>query len=109
MNIPFNRPYLVGSEFERMREAVEGRMIAEGGPFTDQCEKLLVDMTGTEAALLTSSCTHALEMAALLLDLKEGDEVLMPSFTFVSTGQRVRAQRSKTGLRRHPVRYPQPR
>ena len=85
MNIPFNRPYLVGSEFERMREAVEGRMIAEGGPFTDQCEKLLVDMTGTEAALLTSSCTHALEMAALLLDLKEGDEVLMPSFTFVST------------------------
>ncbi len=62
--IPFNRPYLVGSEFERMREAVEGLVISEGGPFTDQCEQLLVDMTGAEAALLTSSCTHALEMAA---------------------------------------------
>ncbi len=68
-----------------MREAVEGLVISEGGPFTDQCEELLVDMTGAEAALLTSSCTHALEMAALLLDLEEGDEVVMPSFTFVST------------------------
>ncbi len=84
-SIPFNRPYLVGSEFERMREAVEGLVISEGGPFTDQCEQLLVDMTGAEAALLTSSCTHALEISALLLDLKQGDEVLMPSFTFVST------------------------
>ena len=83
--IPFNRPYLVGTEFERMREAVEGLVISEGGPFTDRCEELLVDMTGAEAALLTSSCTHALEMAALLLELKQGDEVLMPSFTFVST------------------------
>ncbi len=83
--IPFNRPYLVGTEFERMREAVEGLVISEGGPFTDRCEALLVDMTGAEAALLTSSCTHALEMAALLLDLEEGDEVVMPSFTFVST------------------------
>ena len=83
--IPFNQPYLVGSEFERMREAVEGLVISEGGPFTDRCEKLLVDMTGAEAALLTSSCTHALEMDALLLELKQGDEVLMPSFTFVST------------------------
>jgi len=77
--------HLVGSEFERMREAVEGLVISEGGPFTDQCEELLVDMTGAEAALLTSSCTHALEMAALLLELQQGDEVLMPSFTFVST------------------------
>ena len=83
--IPFNRPYLVGTEFERMQEAVEGLWISEGGPFTDRCEALLMDMTGAEAALLTSSCTHALEMAALLLDLEAGDEVLMPSFTFVST------------------------
>ena len=57
--IPFNRPYLVGSEFERMREAVEGLVISEGGPFTDRCEQLLVEMTGAEAALLTSSYTHA--------------------------------------------------
>jgi len=83
--IPFNRPYLVGTEFERMREAVRGLAISEGGPFTEQCERLLVDMTGAGAALLTSSCTHALEMTALLLDLDEGDEVIMPSFTFVST------------------------
>ena len=83
--IPFNRPYLVGTEFERMREAVEGLVISEGGPFTDRCEELLVAMTGVQAALLTSSCTHALEMAALLLNLEEGDEVVMPSFTFVST------------------------
>ena len=48
--IPFNRPYLVGSEFDRMREAVEGRVISEGGPFTDRCEQLLVDMTGAERA-----------------------------------------------------------
>ena len=83
--IPFNRPYLVGSEFDRMREAVRGLVISEGGPFTDQCERLLVEMTGAGAALLTSSCTHALEMAAMLLDLDEGDEVVMPAFTFVST------------------------
>jgi dTDP-4-amino-4,6-dideoxygalactose transaminase len=83
--IPFNRPYLVGSEFDRMREAVEGLVISEGGPFTDQCEQLLEEMTGAEAALLTSSCTHALEMAGLLLDLEEGDEIVVPSFTFVST------------------------
>ena len=83
--IPFNRPYLVGSEFERMHEAVKGLVISEGGPFTDRCEQLLLDMTGAEAALLTSSCTHALEMAAILLDLEDGDEVVMPSFTFVST------------------------
>ena len=83
--IPFNRPYLVGSEFARMREAVEGLVISEGGPFTERCEELLVEMTGAEAALLTSSCTHALEMSAILLDLKEGDEVVVPSFTFVTT------------------------
>jgi len=83
--IPFNRPHLVGTEFDRMREAVEGLVISEGGPFTDRCERLLEEMTGARAALLTSSCTHALEMAALLLDVGEGDEVIMPSFTFVST------------------------
>ena len=84
-HIPFNRPYLVGSEFDRMRQAVQGLVISEGGPFTDKCERLLEEITGADAALLTSSCTHALEMAAILLELAEGDEVVMPSFTFVST------------------------
>jgi len=83
--IPFNRPYLVGTEFERMREAVSGLAISEGGPFTEACERMLEDLTGAGAALLTSSCTHALEMSALLLDLDEGDEVIMPAYTFVST------------------------
>ncbi len=83
--ITFNRPYLVGTEFERMQEAVGGLIIAEGGPFTERCERLLERIMGAPHALLTSSCTHALEMSALLLDLKPGDEVVMPTFTFVST------------------------
>ena len=83
--VTFNRPYLVGSEFERMQEAVGGLIIAEGGPFTERCERILERIMGTPHALLTSSCTHALEMSALLLDLKPGDEVVMPTFTFVST------------------------
>lgn len=83
--IPFNRPFLVGKEFERMREAVAGLRISEGGPFTEQCEALLQEITGAEAALMTSSCTHALEMTALLLEVGPGDEVIVPSYTFVST------------------------
>jgi len=83
--VPFNRPYLVGSEFERMRGAVEGLVISEGGPFTERCERLLQELTGAGAVLLTSSCTHALEIAAMALDLREGDEVIVPSFTFVTT------------------------
>ncbi len=85
IRVPFNRPFLVGSEFDRMREAVEGLTISEGGPFTERCEQLLQEITGAPHALLTCSCTHALEMAAILLDLEPDDEVVMPSFTFVST------------------------
>ena len=99
--IPFNRPYLVGSEFERMREAVEGLVISEGGPFTERCERLLVDMTGAGAALLTGSCTHALEMAALLLNLEDGDEVVMPSFTFVSTANAFALRGARPRVRGH--------
>jgi len=83
--IPFNRPFLVGSELDRVREAVESLAISEGGPFTERCEHLLEEITGSPIALLTTSCTHALEMAAILLDLGPGDEVIVPSFTFVST------------------------
>lgn len=83
--VPFNRPYLVGTEFDRMRGAVEGLVISEGGPFTERCERLLAEMTGAPAVLLTSSCTHALETTAMLLGLQEGDEVVVPAFTFVST------------------------
>jgi dTDP-4-amino-4,6-dideoxygalactose transaminase len=83
--IPFNRPFLVGTEFEAMREAAARFHISDGGPFTEQCESLLQHITGARAVLLTSSCTHALEIAALLLDVGPGDEVILPSFTFVST------------------------
>jgi dTDP-4-amino-4,6-dideoxygalactose transaminase len=85
IRIPFNRPYLLGGEFEGMRAAFQGLTISEGGPFTRGCEELLQEITGSPAVLLTSSCTHALEMAALLLDVGPGDEVIVPSFTFTST------------------------
>ena len=85
IRVPFNRPFLVGSEFDRMQEAVEGLTISEGGPFTERCEELLQEITGAPHALLTCLCTHALEMAAILLDLQPGDEIIVPSFTFVST------------------------
>lgn len=83
--IPFNRAAVTGKE-----TAYVSRVIAEGplhgdGPFTRQCHEWLERLTGAPKALLTTSCTHALEMAALLLDLREGDEVIVPPFTFVST------------------------
>ncbi|MFQ5536425.1 MAG: dTDP-4-amino-4,6-dideoxygalactose transaminase [Gemmatimonadota bacterium] len=85
IRIPFNRPYLVGTEFAYMQDAVQGLTISEGGPYTRRCEELLRQVLGAPEVLLTSSCTHALEMSALLLELSPGDEVIMPSFTFTST------------------------
>ncbi len=81
----FNRPAVVGREMDYMRAAIEHGMISGDGPFTKQCHALLEQITGARRVLLTSSCTHALEMAALLLDIKPGDEVICPAFTFVST------------------------
>lgn len=83
--ITFNRPPFLGTELNNIKEAVENQKICGDGPFTQKCNKWIEDKTGTSKALLTTSCTHALEMAALLLDIKPGDEVIMPSFTFVST------------------------
>jgi dTDP-4-amino-4,6-dideoxygalactose transaminase len=83
--IPFNRPYLTGGEFERIREAVDAAQLAGHGRFTRRCQEQLVRRFGSASALLTQSCTAALEMAAHLADLQPGDEVIMPSFTFVST------------------------
>jgi dTDP-4-amino-4,6-dideoxygalactose transaminase len=83
--VPFNWPYLAPNCFEYMKQAVEGGRISGAGRFTQICEETLADITGASRALLTTSCTHALEMAALLLDLQPGDEVIVPSFTFVST------------------------
>jgi dTDP-4-amino-4,6-dideoxygalactose transaminase len=85
MTIPFNRPSFVGTEDERMREAMLRGHVSGDGHFGRYCERVLEQVTCAGRALLVTSCTHALEMAGLLLDLQPGDEVLIPSFTFVST------------------------
>jgi len=85
LRIPFNRVSLQGNEVEYLRRAVEGGWTAGDGPFTRRANELLERELGVTRCLLTTSCTHALEMAALLLDIEPGDEVIVPSFTFVST------------------------
>ncbi len=89
MSIPFNRPGLKGRELEYISQALEGRHLSGDGPFTKKCHAWLERELQTPAALLTHSCTAALEMSMLLDDLKPGDEVIMPSFTFVSTANAV--------------------
>ena len=84
-SIPFNRPGLAGREMAYIAQAVAGGHISGDGPFTRKCHAILEQALGAPKALLTTSCTHALEMAALLLDVKPGDEVVFPPFTFVST------------------------
>src|SRR5438105_561748 len=83
--IPFNRPCFAGEERRYMAQAIERGHVSGDGFFTRQCHDLLEEKLGVHKALLTTSCTHALEMAALLLELKPGDEVIVPAFTFVST------------------------
>lgn len=83
--IPFNKPTLTGCETTYITEAVASGQISGDGSFTRKCHAILEQETGTHKALLTTSCTHALEMAALLLNLGPEDEVIVPSFTFVST------------------------
>jgi len=83
--IPFNRPSLAGREFEYMQEAIANGHFSGDGPFTHRCNALLEEALGIPSAVLTTSCTHALEMSALLLDIQPGDEVIIPSFTFVTT------------------------
>lgn len=83
--IPFNKPPFLGNELENIKKAIENNKICGDGEFTKKCNKWLEQKTGSAKALLTTSCTHSLEMAALLLDIQPGDEIIMPSFTFVST------------------------
>ncbi len=83
--IPFNSPHLVGREYTYMAQAMAQRHISGDGHFTKRCQALLVAELGVASAFLTTSCTHALEMSALLLDIRPGDEVIVPSFTFVTT------------------------
>jgi dTDP-4-amino-4,6-dideoxygalactose transaminase len=85
LRIPFNRPYFSGSEFEFIQQAIADWQLSGDGTFTKKCHTLLESELGISKALLTTSCTHALEMAALLLKIKPGEEVIIPSFTFAST------------------------
>src|SRR5437016_11574178 len=82
--VPFNRPSFEGREIEYIRAAIASGHVSGDGPFSRRCHQLLESELGVVKALLTTSCTHALEMAALLLDISPGDEVIVPSFTFVS-------------------------
>lgn len=83
--IPFNKPYMTGKELYRIAEAKFGNKLAGDGPFTQRCHRWIEEKTGAVKVLLTHSCTAALEMSALLLDIQPGDEIIMPSYTFVST------------------------
>lgn len=83
--IPFNKPYLTGKEMQYIEEAVKSGKISGNGLFTKKCQEFFERKFGFKKTLLTTSCTDALEMAAILADIKEGDEVIVPSFTFVST------------------------
>jgi len=83
--IPFNKPYMTGKELWNIAQAHANGHLAGDGKFTRQCSRWLESRTGAGKALLTHSCTAGLEMAAMLADLEPGDEVIMPSYTFVST------------------------
>jgi len=85
MNIPFNKPTMVGTETQYMADAMQRAKLAGDGYYTQKCNEFLQKEVGVPKALLTTSCTHAIEMSALLLDIQPGDEVIVPDFTFVST------------------------
>lgn len=83
--INFNEPILMEKAFEYIHDAINGKKLSGDGKYTKICNEWLENWTGASKVLLTTSCTHATEMAALLSDIKEGDEIIMPSYTFVST------------------------
>lgn len=85
IRVDFNRPVPLGNEYEYIRQAIESGHISGDGAFTKKCHTFLESELGVAKALLTTSCTHALEMSAILLDIGPGDEVIIPDFTFVST------------------------
>ena len=84
-DIPFNRPCLAGNELKYIEEAIRNQHLSGDGPFSKKCQAYLEEKIGVPKVLLTSSCSHALDMCALLLDIQPGDEVILPSFAFVTT------------------------
>lgn len=89
MKVPFNNPYMTGQELEYIAQAYNLHKLSGNGQFTQRCHKILQQQVGSQKVLLTHSCTAALEMASILCDLQPGDEVIMPSYTFVSTANAV--------------------
>ncbi|MBN1183562.1 MAG: dTDP-4-amino-4,6-dideoxygalactose transaminase, partial [Bacteroidales bacterium] len=85
LKIPFNKPYLTGKEMHYMYQAIYSGKISGNGIFTKKCHKFFEEKFGFQKALLTTSCTDALEMCAMLAEIRPGDEVIVPSYTFVST------------------------
>ena len=89
MKVPFNSPYMTGQELEYISQAYNLHKLSGNGDFTKRCQSMLQKQVGSHKVLLTHSCTAALEMASILCDLQPGDEVIMPSYTFVSTANAV--------------------
>lgn len=92
MNIPYNKPFSIGKELEYIKQAVENRKLSGDGPFNKKCAEFLHKYFGesnTGGVYITPSCTAASEMASIIIDIKAGDEVIMPSFTFTSTANAV--------------------
>ena len=92
MNIPYNRPFSIGKELEYIKKALENKKLSGDGPFNKKCAELLHNYFGesnTGGVYITPSCTAASEMASIIIDIKPGDEVIMPSFTFTSTANAV--------------------
>jgi dTDP-4-amino-4,6-dideoxygalactose transaminase len=85
VKLPFNLPLATGNEFKYIKDAVDSGHISGSGVFTKKCQELLENQLGVPKVLLTTSCTHALEMSAILLDIQPGDEIIVPSFTFVTS------------------------
>jgi len=84
-NIPFNKPYSTGSEINYIKDVIDTGKLSGDGKYTQKCHEIFENILGFEKCLLTTSCTDALELSALLINIKEGDEIIMPSYTFVST------------------------
>lgn len=94
-SIPFVKPYLIGKEIKYIQDAINNRELSGNGPYGRFCENLIESQTNSKKIFLTPSCTAALELAAVLIDVKQGDEVIMPSFTFTSTANAFILQGAK--------------
>jgi dTDP-4-amino-4,6-dideoxygalactose transaminase len=109
--IPFNRPEVTGRELDYLREALASGHTSSGGPFSRRAGAILQEATGAAEVLLTTSCTDALELSCLLLDLGPGDTVVVPSFTFTSSALAFARQGARIlfCVLRHRARDPRPR